>query len=327
MDILKQSSWDYKSEVIKKEDAVFSKVFGWGTAEPFDWRPYAPPQERQRRSVYCLIFSYLNCLETMAKRKKIDINFAERWIVAHLLKKGLISSRGTNFNSVAQSARDNKLVREAYCPFETAWLEAPWNYENQIKDLSRVSDNAKRYEAPNYSWVSTSLTGLKNALASTPLWVGVGLGNTYHQDDRVIYTPKSYSSYHGVMMTYIDDKYKYIYDSVQKEHKRFSLDYPILYAKSFKRLPSSWQQNNQETNNMEQTPLKRVVGKKKVYGIKDGKRYWVNAWEEAVRWAGYKSIKEAQEAVQDVEQGHIDTYPYGGNIGNPTIWDYFFGRN
>ena len=320
--LLKQSSWDIKNEKIEKTDAQFEQIFGWGTAEPVDWRPYAPSQEDQRRTVYCLIFSYLNALEMMAKKGGVDVNLAERWLVAGLLKKGLISSRGTNFNYVAQEARERNLVKEEACPFETAWLEAPWNYEAQIKDVSGVPADAKRFSAPNYSWVSTSITGLKNALASTPLWVGVGLGSTYTQQDRVITKPSTYSSYHGVVMEYIDDKYKYIYDSVQKAHKRFALDYPILFAKSFKKLPLGWQTINQETNNMEQIELKRVEGKKKVYGIKDGEKYWFVSWKEVERWAGYDSLKEAQEAVQEVTEGHLDTYPLGGVIGNPSFWDW-----
>ena len=37
--------------------------------------------------------------------------------------------------------------------------------------------------------------------------------------------------------------------------------------------------------------------------------------------------KEAQDAVEEVGEKHLANYIYAGNIGNPTIWDYVFGRD
>lgn len=71
--------------------------------------------------------------------------------------------------------------------------------------------------------------------------------------------------------------------------------------------------------------LKRAIGEKKVYGIKDGEKYWFVSWRDVEKWAGYPTLKEAQAAVQEVGPNHLDEFPKGGIIGDPTIMDLIFG--
>ena len=37
--------------------------------------------------------------------------------------------------------------------------------------------------------------------------------------------------------------------------------------------------------------------------------------------------KEANKAVEEVVEKHLNKFPYGGVIGNPSIMDFLFGRN
>lgn len=236
--------WDYHSECVRDEDARFGCLFGNQGRQPKDWRPYLPEFENQRSSAYCLTFSILNCFETLIKYKNEgrEINFSDRWTGV----KAKTTMTGNTFNNVADAIRKYGLTLERYCPWKPEWLENPPRYWNQINtlptDVKIVS--GKTF---NHSWVRTDLASLRDALADTPLWIGVGIG--YNWENSVVSKPSSYAAYHGVELVYIDDKYKYIFDSLGNSIKRLSLNYPILYAKSGIRLPSGWQELNTMNKN------------------------------------------------------------------------------
>lgn len=260
-----QQGWDFLAE--KKEetetDADFGRIFGFRGRPAFDWRPYLPVFEDQKRSVYCLLFSLLNGIETITIKRYFDkykntpleklkkeINFSERWLAAHIN----FSNRGTSFKTAISSARDNKLIKDIDCPFKPEWLENPNAYIKQIKDVAEVkrkieNGEIKTFKAPNYSKVYSSIAGLSDALHDTPLWIGVGVGANW--ENEVVSKPSRYYAYHGVMLAYIDDKYKYIMDNLGRPIKKLKLDYPILYAYSYKNLVEGWELLNKM--------LKRII--------------------------------------------------------------------
>jgi len=299
----------------KPEDAVYEEVFGAGEEKPLNWKAYLPKREEQFWVPFCVTFSRLNCAESKAKKEEVEIvNLSDRYL-------GVVSGTsksGNSLNQVSEVFRKEGSVLEEECPFTYEMLSGGWGQWNKIFDLSAVRKDARRYKGGNHSWVY-SLSAMKNALAFSPIQLGVGVGETWERD--VVTKPKVISAYHAITCYHIDDYY-YIQDSVGREFKKLDINYPIAMAKSFRDLPLDWKDVKKK---MEKTPLKRAIGKQKVYGIKDGEKYWFVSWEDVERWAGYDTLKEAQESVQEVEESQLNFYLSGGIIGNPTFWDFVFG--
>ena len=263
-----------------------------------------------------MTYSRHKCAEAVARKSGTELNLSDRYL-------GVISGtsqRGNSLKKVSETFRKGGSVKEEECPWGSGWLSNPWNYWNLINDLSQVRKDARRYRGGSYSLVY-SKSAIRNALAFSPVQIGVGVGSNW--ENSVVYKPSSILAYHAITLYNMDDKYLYIQDSLGREFKKLDINYPIAVAQSFRDLPDNWKELN---NNMEQIELKRVNGKKKVWGIKNGKKYWFVSWQDVADWAGYNSLEKAQEAVQGVEAGHLDTYPFGGIVGSPSIWDLIFGK-
>ncbi len=278
LEILKGSGgWDYKSEVVKPEDAQYGNIFKFRGRKPFDWRSYLPPFEDQKRTAFCLSYSYLNCQEIRIIHKMLEqgykiedilkiVDFSDRWLGV----KSNTSFTGNTFGRVSEAARKEGLIKEKYCSWKPEWLENPRQYWNAINDLSDVPTDVKRYYRGNlyHAWVYPRLPQLKDALANSPLWIGVGL--SYNWEDEVVYPPKSYQAYHAITLLYIDDKYKYVYDSLGRSLKKLTLNYPILSTKVFPHsLPEDWKQLNMPFK------LLKEKDKNQIYAEISGALFWI----------------------------------------------------
>jgi hypothetical protein len=257
------SGWDYRAEKIRETDARYERLFGFRGRRAKDWRPHLPKFEDQHRTAFCLTFSILNCFETLIKSKNDgkEINFSDRWTGV----KAKTSHTGNTFNRVADAIREHGLTLEHYCGWKDEWLKEPYKYWNEINTLPKDVKIIKG-KTFNHSWVRTNLNSLRDALADTPLWVGVGVGSTW--ENSIVAKPRRYDAYHGVELVYIDKKYKYIFDSLGNNIKRLSLNYPILYAKSGIKLPEDWKLKNM-------SKLYRKKGKNEVVAVIGGIPYWI----------------------------------------------------
>lgn len=231
----------------KPEDARYGAIFR-GTAKPFNWIPFLPIGEAQLNSQFCTNFSYTNCLETLAnyeqfKHGTIQFNLSDRWSV---VKSGT-TKQGNSPQKVANAGNNHGNVLENDCPFKEEWLKDQDSYWNQIQDLSQVNP-MQIYPGPNWSLVNTNIESLKSALAQSPLNIGVMVGETWFND--VVERPAQQYGGHAVELAWIDDKYMYIFDSAPPFIKKLSLDYSVLVAVSFAKLPPNWRELNLKTEKL-----------------------------------------------------------------------------
>lgn len=303
-----------------EEQAIFGNVFGYKGEVPYDWQPHEPKFEDQYRSTLCTNFSYTNCHETMAKKDDIkdpdgnELNLSDKWSA---FISGT-SQRGNGLETVAYTGHKKGLVLEKECPLKELWLQNQWKYWKEITDVSGVSPNAKLYKGANYSKVHPTISGMKQALAYSPLFVGAYVGMGW--ENNIARPPRKGEarSGHAFQISYISD-YIYVLDSLGRPNKKLPLNYPIFIAKSFRELPSNWKQLNSKKKMI----LKRT--EKKVYGIINGKKYWLVSWADVLAMTDYTSIQEADKNILEVTKEHLDTYQDAGVIGNPSIMDFIFG--
>ncbi len=230
----------------RKADAVFGKIFPKFKGIAKNWIPFAPvKRESQFNSQFCTNFSYTNCIETMTNRMMFEngleqYNFSDRW---NAVKSGTNPATGNTLQNVCYAGLKEGNILEEECPWENGWLNSALTFWNEISDLSKV--NPKQiYLGPNYSLVGTSIDELKTALALSPLQIGIIVGETY--SDEIITKPKQQYGGHAVELLWIDDKYKYIFDTSEPFIKKLALDYPILVAMSFAPLPLNWEELNKK---------------------------------------------------------------------------------
>jgi hypothetical protein len=297
MNIKNYQSWDIKNEKVRATDAVYERVFGAGRREATDWREHLPEFENQYKSAFCLTFSYMNILETIMKSKNKVANFSDRWTGVHAKTNHI----GTTFNRVMDAAREHGILAEKDCPVKEEWLKNPRRYWREINDLSKVSPNAPRAKGINHSWVGTSIRSLKNALADTPLWIGIGVGNTW--ENEIVRMPRRYGAYHGVMLAYIDNKYKYIFDSLGRPLKKLALNYKVLYAKSPKDLPEGWAEAN-VTTVVDKIKLNQISNEMLCRDYKKGELPYLGHTESFVR-SEYGKSKERQWVIKIIEYSRM----------------------
>ena len=222
-------------EAPKKEDAIFNVVFGEVIAEPFNWTPYLPSPEVQKRTAFCVSFSRLNCAEAVAKKNNQDLNLSDR----HLGVGSKTTLNGNSLRNVSEYFRKSGIVKEEFCKFKDEWLENPSKYWKQINALSIPLD-AQLFKGGNHSWVYGK-AAMKQALAFSPLQLAVGVGNNWGH--TFINDPKEYETYHAVMLYWIDGAGNYfIYDSAGDSTKTLDKNYNIMQCKSFADLPENWKE-------------------------------------------------------------------------------------
>lgn len=224
-------------------DAFDDEIFGsqnFGDKPSKDWRPFRPLHEIQSYGD-CVSFSRLNCAETKAKvqgvvdEDKQELNFSD----LDLAVGSGTSQNGNSLKAVSEYARKVGVVLEKFCPYTRSWDE-------RRSRVASIPSYAKRYKLGNYAWVRRDDSGLdrnylKNALESSPVQIGVGLGETYQYADEVIKPPRNISVWHAIMVDYIDELGQvHCYDHYNRKEIILSANYPIPFALTFKDFPEEW---------------------------------------------------------------------------------------
>jgi hypothetical protein len=237
------NTYALKLEKPKKEDAKYELVFGAETETPIDWKPYLPDRERQWSWPLCVTFSRLNCGEAKAKRAGISINLSDLCLS---VESGTTKT-GNGLHAVSEWFRLKGTPKEEDCPWKEDWKYDPNKYWDIAFTLPTLKENAKRYKGGNHSWVADGIKDkvpyIKNALAHSPVQIGVSVGNTW--EDAIVRPTSDHRGYHAVLCYHIDSEYIYLQDSIGREFKKLTLDYPILFAKSFRDLPNNWKEVQQ----------------------------------------------------------------------------------
>lgn len=246
----------------KITDAVYEQIFGAEVVVPINWFEWLPMKEFQNVP-FCVTYSRLNCAETIAKKNNVLADNGEEFNLSDR-NLGVISGttkQGNSLDNVSDWFRNKGTPLEKHCPFTTTdWAK--------IFDLSDVPAGARRYKGGNYSWITNlSVASLKSALAFAPIQIGIAPGETYY--DEIVTPPKNIYSYHAVELYDIDDKYFYIFDSIQNPIKKLTLNYPIQCAMSFRDLPDNWR------DIQFMAKLERKKNEEKVHLIINGVNYWI----------------------------------------------------
>jgi len=297
---MNQFSFGYglKLEKPKLSDAKFGAIFKQ-VLPPKDWRPFAPHGEAQLNSQFCVNFSYCNCVETMANYQKFEhqleeFNLSDRWSA---VKSG--TKDGNTPQKVANAGNNFGNVLEEDCPWGQFWLENPGTYWDEIQDLSQVKPH-QIYEGPNWSLVDTDIQNLKNALAYSPLQIGVIVGETWNDD--VIKRPLQQFGGHAVELLWIDSQYMWIYDSYPPFLKKLTLDYSVLVAVSFAKLPDNWMELNM-IEPKEITLRKRLI---------DALKNLVSLYQQLIfkiqygrdKFTGVKRTSDCLKAMREYKKTH-----------------------
>ena len=250
-----KSGLGLKLEKPKKEDARYELVFGVAAEEPINWRPWLPPRERQWSLPFCVTYSRLNCAETVANKSGLELNLSDRYL-------GVISKTtktGNSLSAVSEAFRKKGVVKEEECPMRQEWLLNPDRYWGTIFSLKDVREDARRYFGGNHSWIADGIKNklpyIRAALAYSPVQLGVGVGETWEND--IVKPPKTIKGYHAVTCYFVND-YIYIQDSIGREFKKLTLDYPIMCAKSFRDLPDNWKEIQQDNMRVDRNLLIRL---------------------------------------------------------------------
>jgi hypothetical protein len=255
----------YIPELIEPKAAVYDVIFrAAGAGASFDWKPFLPKRELQWWIPFCTIFSRLDCGEAQAKRDGLDIDFSDR----RLGVESGTTKNGNTLDAVSEWFRKNGVDLETDTPFEPKMISDGWPMWELIFKLPAAG---KRYFGGNHSWV-LSKPAMINALEHSPLQIAVGDCNENWERDGEIQPPTKVDWHHAIMMYHIDAQGRfYVRDTIGKEFKILSNNYPIQWCKSFRDLPENWK----ELNNMENTFCKIIKDKNS-----KGVGFWLPAISE-----------------------------------------------
>lgn len=253
-----------KKQQIGVADAWCDEIFGsvdLAGAPSKDYRSFYPTKEIQSYGD-CLTFSFTNIIEMICKMRGItdddgkELNLSD----IHLAVGSGTSDKGNNFNNVGEYARKNGVVLERFAPYTRVWGE-------RKKVFDAIPTFAKRYaKGTGHAWVKNDRASLKNGLLQGPLWIALGLGETYQThagtEADPIPPPSKVTVYHAVVDGRIgaDDKV-YTFDSYARSEVVYSADYLVLYAKLLdpQGLPEGWRTQNVDGQRLLARLLNKLV--------------------------------------------------------------------
>jgi len=251
----------YIPDEIKKEHAIYERVFGAGDSKlkkSFNWLKLLPIRERQWWIPFCVIFSRLDCAEAKGNKEGVKRNFSDR----RLGVESGTTKVGNSMDAVSEWFRKKGVDLETDTPFTKEMFSEGWNMWDEIFDLPEAG---KRYFGGSHSWVWTK-QGMIDALEHSPLSIAVGECENNWERDGEVQNPTRIDFYHCVTLYYIDELGRYhVRDSLGKEFKILNKDYPIKWCKSFRDLPENWKDKNMENEFVKiiadkTTPDSKAVG-------------------------------------------------------------------
>lgn len=217
--------------------AVYNRIFSGGgqVGASKDWRDLLPPRERQYNIPFCVSFSRTNCAEAKGREAGIDVNLSDREL-------GVISGttkQGNYLDVVADTLRKVGVTTEVDVPFTQEMLnnisDSAWNKTFALPSTL----GKKRYKGGDFSFV-IGRAQIVDALNYSPLQLAIGIGDTW-ESAGIVNKPNSIGAYHAVTLYHVDAQgYMYIQDSIGKELKTLTPDYPYTGILSFRDLPENW---------------------------------------------------------------------------------------
>jgi hypothetical protein len=229
--------------LIVEKPSVMDYVFGADSKVENDiilqpnghgWGDYLPLKEYQSsdyvRTLACVTFSALNCLETLAKRKLgLMLNKSDRYTA----KMSGTNKEGNSFRNVGESVRKDGLVDEAVWPFDRSKeAKIDWDkyYATIPENIIALGRNFLKDYLIQYEWASDSQATpelLIESLKYSPLQIAV---RAWTKTVNGVYQKSDLPTNHGVMLfDYEPKKYWLIFDHYDEAIKKLAWDYKIMY--------------------------------------------------------------------------------------------------
>ncbi len=224
-----------------EDNAFYNLIFGGETGlVPFNWKQYLQPRELQYWLPICVSASRTKCAEAKAKKDGIDINFSQ----LELAGGSGTTKYGNGLQEVSEYFRTVGIGLESDLPLTQDLIRDGWpDYDKLMALYKTLPASLHRYLGGNHSWVYGK-DAMKQALAFSPLQPAVPVGENWDKEE-VVQPPKKIVAYHAVVNYFIDEADRYlIQDSIGKEFKILSADYPIIGTKSFRDLTADWKDKN-----------------------------------------------------------------------------------
>ena len=189
-----------KFEEIKPEDYVFGSVGSVPMQvlqEDGDWRPYLPKAEYQNLNgiepYACAIFTLLNCVEILIKRKYgIEKNYSDRFLATVVGTRG----EGTTPQQACEFLRKVGVVPEEIYSFDVS------TEDEFFKPLSpKLYELAREFNAEwdfKHDYVPTNHTAISSALECSPLLISVSAW--YRGENGRYYRPEGMQDNHATTL-------------------------------------------------------------------------------------------------------------------------------
>jgi len=241
------------------------------------------------------------------------------------------SGGGASPRDFYKLANGKGICEDRFCPsYPADGSEVTEAFSRQRGDITtKRTENAKQWRIGAYR----SITSLNLEVIAQAIFENNGCGGAYRPINNSMGHMIWFKGY-GIHKGYQGLKYRDSYPPYEKwivKHKgKFyysSTNQPLateiqLYS-IWTAEPGDWLKKKLMIQ------LKRATNEKKVFAIIGEKKYWINSWdnlEDFLKLFGYDNLEKAKNSVIEVSPEHLEQFDYAGNIGNPSIWDYIFGR-
>lgn len=291
------------AEPLKEEDYIFgsSPLIKKVLQEDGQWTKFLPTDEKQQgrrvETMACTVFSALNVLEMLAKRKEFgDWNKSDRFTA----KLSGVSYNGNTQSRVIDSIRKlNGTVDEAIYPsnideFDWSQFYAPIPPDIQAKGITFLNDYEVGHEAV---WANT--TSLKDALRYSPLW----LAGYAWAESGGLYRSYGSPNHAFTLVGYVDRSHWLVYDSYSPFLKKLTWNYQFYYPKVITLNKRGEQYNIDEVRKLIQRGWKYIIradARGEIYELKnDGLKYLSkDEWNSiAVQYASEQKILEGVNEI------------------------------
>lgn len=238
-----------------------------GGAVSKDWRPYCPPFRYQGSSYWCTGFAGTAIGSIF---DKIERGGTTAFSPLELFYRAGGQVFGNYLLTTAQAMKEGYVLeKDLSTPIPTRWGTDVWKYwANRATATKEARDFGRQFRLKDHAVVKTDSASLRQALASSPLSVAIGIGRGYWDDPAP--RQAAYSAYHNVVLVHMEEDGTYwVFDSLTATqgftgfHKLAS-DYEILTALSFIDLPNDWKELQEQEVKMKYPDALSHYGKPRV---------------------------------------------------------------
>lgn len=232
------------------------EIFAGGEKAIDSWRKYAPPFRNQGSSMWCTAFAGTDIaymFESLGADGKASLLSP-----LELFYRSGGQLNGNYLLSTAKAMRESIVLEsDVPTPMPNSWGVAEFNKFKAMAGATKYSlERGKRFATKSEAIVSNNWKAMKTALSQSPLYIAIGIGETYW--DEIAKNPKRISAWHAVSITEMREDangnplWIEIKDSLSPRqgfdgYHKLAPDYDISLVLSFIDLPNNWEEKQEET--------------------------------------------------------------------------------